>query len=92
MIYYVARAINVIFEVFIVLIFVDVIGSWLFAARVRLPDWLYRLFAAVRSITGVVLNPIRRVIPSIGGLDFSPIIALVVLDLLRRLIVAALLR
>jgi YggT family protein len=90
--YYLARVINIIFQVFIVLIFVDVIGSWLVYARVRLPEWLFGIFQGVNSITSVVLNPIRRVIPNLGGLDLSPLIALVLLDLLRRWIVSALLR
>jgi YggT family protein len=90
--YLLARAIDLIFQVFIILIFVDVIGSWLVYARVRLPDWLLGILRGVNSITGVVLNPIRRLMPSLGGLDISPIIALLVLDLLRRFVVSALLR
>lgn len=92
MTYAIVRGINLIFQVLIILIFVDVIGSWLVFARVRMPNWLYSIFRTVNSITGVVLNPIRRLLPSMGGLDISPIIALVVLELLRRLIVTALLR
>ena len=92
MTYLLARAIDLIFQVFIILIFVDVIGSWLVYARVRLPDWLVGILRGVNSITGVVLNPIRRLMPSLGGLDISPIIALLVLDLLRRFVVSALLR
>jgi YggT family protein len=87
-----ARVINLIFQIFIALIFIDVIGSWLVYARVRLPDWLVGIFQGVNSITGVVLNPIRRLIPNLGGLDISPVIALVVLDLLRRWVVSALMR
>jgi YggT family protein len=89
---YLARVVNLIFQVFTVLILVDVIGSWLLYARVRLPDWLIGILQAVNSITGIVLNPIRRIIPSLGGLDLSPIIALVAIDLLRRLIVGLLVR
>jgi YggT family protein len=90
--YSIASAINLIFQILIALIFIDVIGSWLMFARVRLPDWLGRIFVAVNSITGVVLNPIRKLIPNMGGLDISPIIALVLLDLLRRFVVSTLLR
>ncbi len=92
MTYILARVINVIFQAFIALIIVDVIGSWLAYARVRLPAWLISIFQGVNSITGVVLNPIRRVLPNLGGLDISPLIALVVLDLLRRWIVNGLMR
>lgn len=30
------------------------------------------------------LNPVRRIIPSIGGLDFSPIVVILPLELTRR--------
>jgi YggT family protein len=90
--YLLAYAINLVIQLFILLIFVDVIGSWLVYARVRLPNWLVGIRQAIHSITGIVLNPIRRLMPSLGGLDLSPVIALVVLDLLRRFIVNALLR
>lgn len=81
------RLINVIFEVFTVLIFIEVIGSWIMAPRMKLPDFVYNLLRMVHNITGVVLDPIRRVIPSIGGLDISPIIALLLMDVLRSLLV-----
>jgi len=90
--YILARAIDLIFQVFIVLILVDVIGSWLLYARVRLPGWIVLILQVVNRITGVVLNPIRRLLPNLGGLDLSPIIALVVLELLRGVIMNALTR
>ena len=90
--YILAQVINLIFQVFIILIFVDVIGSWLLYARVRLPDFIFRILLGVHGITGVVLNPIRRLLPNLGGLDISPIIALFVLEMLRRLVMNALLR
>ena len=82
--------INIVIEIFSFLILVEVIGSWLLVARVNLPDVVYRLLEGVRSITGVILNPLRRVIPSMGGLDLTPIVALLLLDVLRRLLVSAL--
>jgi YggT family protein len=36
--------------------------------------------------TEPVLAPIRRVLPPIGGLDFSPMVLLVALRVLRRLV------
>ena len=85
-------AINLILQVFSILILVEVIGSWVLVANVRLPDPILRLLQVISSITGVVLNPLRRIIPSIGGLDLTPIIALLLLDFLRRLLISALLR
>lgn len=88
--YVLVNLINVVIEIFSVLILIEVIGSWVLAARVRLPDFVYRLLQVIRNVTGVVLNPIRRIIPSIGGLDITPIVALILLDLLRRVLVTAL--
>jgi YggT family protein len=86
------QTINLIIEIFSILILIEVIGSWVLVANVRLPDMVIRLLQTISSITGVVLNPIRRLIPSIGGLDLSPIVALLLLDVLRRLLVSLLLR
>jgi len=40
----------------------------------------------VYSLTEPVLAPIRRVLPSAGGLDFSPMVLLVLLQVLQRLL------
>jgi YggT family protein len=88
--YVVIRIINIVFQILQLLILVDVIGSWIVAARVRLPNWVYDILQAVHSITSPILSPIRRLLPNMGGLDFSPIIALLLLGLLQSLIVQAL--
>jgi YggT family protein len=90
--YTVVRLVSLLFDAMTLVILLDVIGSWVVALRVRLPDWGYNILRMVRSVTNVFLGPIRRLIPSIGGLDISPIIALVVIDLLRRFVVGTMLR
>ncbi len=87
-----AIIINEVFRILSLLILVDVIGSWVMLMRVKLPNFVYDLLHGVQSITSIVLNPIRRVIPSIGGLDLSPIGALSLLDLLRQMLVRILVR
>lgn len=84
--------INFLFQAITLLILLDVIASWLIALRVRLPGWGYDILNIIHSAADVFLGPIRRLIPSIGGLDISPIIALIGLDLLRRLVISALIR
>jgi YggT family protein len=44
-----------------------------------------------QELTEPILGPIRRVIPSLGMFDLSPIIALLLISVLQRLIVSALL-
>ena len=75
------------------LIFVEVVMSWLVAFNVmnlRNPT-MAQLYQVVNRITQPILDPIRRVVPSIGGLDFSPIIALLGLSWLNNYIVRDLL-
>ncbi len=85
------RLINIIFDIFTTLIFIEVIGSWIMAPRIKLPEFVYTILQAVHSITSVVLDPIRKVIPAMGGLDISPIIALLLMQLLQGLLTRVLL-
>jgi YggT family protein len=39
-----------------------------------------------------MLNPIRRVMPSLGGLDFSPVVLIVLIQLVETLLVTLLSR
>lgn len=81
---------NLVFDILIFLIFVDVIGSWIQALRVQLPDPVYRLFHMVHAIVAPIMEPVRRIIPPIGGLDLSPIVALIGLQLIQRVLVSVL--
>jgi YggT family protein len=85
-----ANFVDVLFQVFFVLILIDILSSWVLAARVNLPAFVYTILGAVHSIVTPVLSPFRRIIPSIGGLDFSPIIALFVLQFAQQFITRAL--
>ena len=42
------------------------------------------------AITEPVLAPIRRLLPSTGGLDFSPLIALIAIQLLESIVISLL--
>lgn len=42
----------------------------------------------VNRVTEPVLGPIRRSLPSFGGLDFSPMAVLIIIFLLRRFVVS----
>lgn len=63
-----------------------IILSWL------IPLQYNPLFFIITQITGPILYPIRRVIPAVAGLDFSPLIALVLLKLLEIIFVVPLMR
>jgi YggT family protein len=89
--YAIIGLIDMLFQIFSFLILVEVIGSWILAARVNLPGWAYTILSAIHAVTAPILNPIRRLMPNMGGLDFSPIIALLLLQLLQGVVHNALL-
>jgi YggT family protein len=80
------------FFVYELLILIRVLLSWITIdpSRRTLDHPLIRL---LQQVTDPVLQPLRRVIPPIGGaLDISPIIALLILEIIRRLLVSLLSR
>ena len=89
--YVLAKLIGFALDAIMALILLDVIGSWVLVMRVRLPDWAYTLLQTVHRAADLFLGPIRRFIPAIGGLDISPIIALVILNIVRGAVASLLL-
>lgn len=51
------------------------------AGQMRITQILY-------EITEPILGPLRRIIPSVGMFDFSPMIALLLLQFLQNLVVS----
>ena len=72
--------VNVLAQALVLAIFVRVIMSWV---PVRLPLGLNDL---VWNVTEPVLAPIRRYLPIAGGMDFSPLIALLLIQILASVI------
>jgi len=72
--------IEMIFNIFIYSILVLVILSWVN------PNGYNPAIGLIHSLTSPVMNPLRRIIPSAGGIDFTPMIAMVVLYLAQMLI------
>jgi YggT family protein len=50
-------------------------------------DWSNQPFAALSQISDPYLNLFRSIIPSLGGMDFSPILAFLALSLARATLV-----
>ena len=51
---------------------------------------LVRALWFVNQITEPILGPVRRSLPSFGGFDFSPMVVLIVLIVLREVVDSAL--
>ncbi len=52
-------------------------------------DWSNPILSTVGSITDPYLNAFRGLIPPIGGMDFSPILAFIALNLMQSLLSTA---
>jgi len=87
----VADYVDALFLVYIILIFLNVLSSWI--PRMPYNRWLRAALDFIAETTNPYLNLFRRVIPPLGGgggfaLDLSPMIGIVVLFIARGLIVA----
>lgn len=80
-------------------LFVDILAEILFFAilfRIII-SWIRpmgtkgTIFSFVFEITEPILSPFRRIIPRIGMIDISPIVALLVIELVRGIILSLLL-
>jgi YggT family protein len=85
----VADYVSALFLVYIVLIFANILISWV--PRLPYNRWLRMVLDFVTETTNPYLNLFRRFIPPLGGggfaLDLSPILGVLVLFVLRGLIV-----
>lgn len=48
------------------------------------------LAPVIRALNQPLLAPIRRILPAMGGIDFSPLVALIILQILSRMLMSAL--
>lgn len=77
----VVRLVDNIFYFFYLIIILRIFLTWIPSI-----DWGQQPVKAIREVTDMYLDIFRRFIPPMGGLDFSPIIALIVLQILQVLI------
>ena len=78
---------NIIYLYSIVLI-VNIVLSWLTTFDIiNISNrFVYAVLEVSYKLTDPLLNPIRRVMPNIGGLYFSPVILFLLLGFLRNLL------
>ncbi|NEO33352.1 MAG: YggT family protein [Symploca sp. SIO3C6] len=67
-------------QLYMILIFVRILLSWF-----QTVDWVNQVASFLSPITDPYLNIFRSFIPPLGGLDLSPILAIMVLQLVARL-------
>lgn len=78
--------INNLFEIYFWIILVRCLLSF-----VPTIDWYKQPFAFIKDSTDIYLNLFRKIIPPLNGLDFSPIVAIIVLQVIQYAVVYGLL-
>ncbi len=73
------------------IIIIQVVLSWLFAFNVlNTSSQGVRTFAvAIDRITAPLYRPIRRILPDFGGIDFSPLVILILIQVIEKLLAGA---
>lgn len=82
----ISKAVGLLFYFYYLLLIIRIFLTWIPSI-----NWEQQPFAWMRSITDPFLNIFRGIIPPIGGvLDISPVIAIILLQILQGIIVGAL--
>jgi YggT family protein len=89
----IAGYLSTLLYVYTLIIFVYILSQWMFTLGVR-PGYS-RTFDAVlgflRDVCEPYLRIFRRIVPMIGPLDISPILAIIVLQLVNSIVVVGIL-
>ena len=75
-------------QVLMYLVIAQAILSWLVAFNVinTYNDFVRQLLYALDRILDPLLRPIRRILPDLGGLDFSPMVLILLIIIAQRLL------
>ena len=90
-----SQIVGYLISVIIILVIVQFVISLLFAFNVvsMHNQWVAAIYNAVNALLDPLLRPIRRIMPDTGAIDFSPLVLIVLLNIvnivLRNLAAAA---
>ncbi len=80
------EVVNILFTIVTWAIIIRVVISWVRPTSMN-PSWR-QFLTYVYKITEPILGPIRRLLPTGGiGIDFSPLVAIIVLQIIQNFII-----
>ena len=79
--------IDMVLQLLLWIIIIQVILSWLVVFNVinRQSNFVRTVVDTLERITAPLYRPIRRIMPDFGGIDFSPIVLILAIQILRKL-------
>lgn len=71
------------------IIIIQAVLSWLVAFNVvnTSNDFVRQVLFALGRMTEPLYRPIRRILPDFGALDFSPLVVLLLIQILRNIVI-----
>ena len=82
------QSVGIFFNILYMLMLARVILSWI---RPNIYNrWYSDLMNVLYALTEPILEPIRNLMPGTGMVDFSPMIALILLSVVQRLVISLL--
>jgi YggT family protein len=84
-----ADYVSTLIYVYLLVIFAYIVSTWVFAMGLRIPYYRYTdaVLGFLRDVTEPYLRIFRRILPRFGALDLSPIVGIIVLDVVRAVVV-----
>ena len=68
------------FAINVFIILIQIVISWI------APNSYHPIVTLIRQLGDPIMGPFRRLIPPVGGLDFSPMIAILVIHILQNIV------
>ena len=87
MLYALFGIIDMILQILVWVIIAQVIISWLVAFNVinTQSNFVRTVLDVLDRLTAPLYRPIRKILPDFGGIDFSPIVLILAVQILRKL-------
>ena len=74
--------VEIVYKIVIFALLVRIIASWF--GLFRYSKWIRPAYI----LTDWIVEPMRRIVPTVGGWDLSPLVAVIVLSLLRQILLS----
>ena len=86
MLYALFSIIDMVLQILVWIIIAQIIISWLVAFNVinTSSNFVRTLLDALERLTAPLYRPIRKIMPDFGGIDFSPIVLILAIQILRK--------
>ena len=93
MVYALFSIVDMVLQILVWILIIQIILSWLVAFKVidTSNNFVRTMLDGLERLTEPMYRPIRKIMPDFGGIDFSPIVLILGIQILRKLAQGAML-